>query len=1080
MTNLKPNQFDNAAPLDAIAQQADALDAVKAPQSAPEAVQSAPRRAPHDRLPEPPTGKRPPILSPYHTARAKLIRDTIESTFPAEVANARAALIAAGLQRGNIDCADVADHNVLTLAMATLYAEHGLKVIDSHALAPLTGRGTGKGHSAKLPRGTKWQERATADAAAIVAFWTGAGKYAANKAGKAYKFANVHQPRNVSIVFLPGCGLFVLDIDGPHGKAALAALVAEHGELPKTVKSITGSGGEHHIFRGIQPIRNTASAIASGVDIRGEGGQIIAAPSIHHSGNFYQWAEGCAPGECAIAQAPAWLEQLALNASKITGKETETKATKTKSNRTKSTAPRDIAVGGFENLVGLIGDGEGLEGFDKPIYRAACSWWATNPDGDALDLIHILHDAISDAPCDDERAEDRYATDDYLPGRVQQAREYIRTDKVDKTAQAETEEAFQAIVQAELQAELESRVKAFSPETPIADLESVIEDATQGDFVLEEIALAKVKKALAKATGVGLRELNVVTTKSQEKAKENRKANAKATDSAESGIIVSETDFDIICEYGQRSLLAKNLTDPNIFCYMEDLYSLEVLPGRTPRMKPLYQLGFANRLNKAARFVKRVGDDGNTIAISAPDDVVSFLYQEPKSLYPGLKGQAVVPYFNASGSLVTQNGYDPEGQIYLTMPAGLDIPAVSLEPTQTEIEKARALLVDDVFGDFPLGGETRKTLMAKAYTAEGVPALANMICCTIQPFLRSMITGDTPIYLVNKPASGTGAGFMIAAATSISEGRSATPWAMSPKDEEFAKQLTAYLRQMTGTNFFDNVDHYVKSPELCAMVTGNQKYEARLLGTGATVEVDILGRHVIAANTFTGSPDIQRRSVMADLDAMHPEPGERVIKWKHDDIRTWVLDNRGELIWACLTLIQAWIAKGKPMGTDNILAGFESWSYVMGGVLKVAGIGGFNANRDKLKATTTGAAQTNEAALVRAIYNLGDNPILRVGGTAKYKKMTVHAVKDILNKADGNEPLLLAGWGYEDGIYTNAQRITPAWDKFASRVHGLTVEDGAEGSEITRKVLISFTKKDDTSNGGFVYFVSIKDDVAAV
>ena len=384
-----------------------------------------------------------------------------------------------------------------------------------------------------------------------------------------------------------------------------------------------------------------------------------------------------------------------------------------------------------------------------------------------------------------------------------------------------------------------------------------------------------------------------------------------------------------------------------------------------------------------------------------------------------------------------------------------------------------------MFGDFPLGGETRETLVANAYTAEGVPALANIICCTIQSFFRAMISGDTPIYLVNKPAPGTGAGFMIAAATTISEGRSATPWAMAPKDEEFAKALTSYLRKMPETYFFDNVAHYVKSPELCLMLTGNQRYEARLLGTGDTVEVAILGRCIIAANSFTGCDDIIRRSVLSNLDAHHPAPGDRKMEWKHKDIRAWVLDNRGKLIWACLTLIQAWIAKGKPMGTENILAGFESWSRVMGGVLKVAGIGGFNANRDKLKATTTGAAQTNEAALVRAIYNLGDGAILRVGGKAAYKKVDVHTVIKLLNKADGNEPLLLNGWGYDgDGIYTNAQLTTPAWDKFASRVHGLTVEEGPEGSEIKRKVLISFTKEEDNKNGGFVYFASIKDDAA--
>ena len=519
-----------------------------------------------------------------------------------------------------------------------------------------------------------------------------AGEYPANKAGETYKFAKVHQPRNVSIVLQPGCDLFVFDIDGEAGKAALAALVAEHGELPRTVKSITGSGGWHFIFRTTRPIRNTASAIAPGLDIRGEGGQIIAAPSIHHSGNFYQWAEGCELGKCEIARAPAWLEELVLNASKITGKATEPKATKAKSTRTKSTAPHDTVVGGFENLLATMGHGEELQGFDKPIYRAACSWWAANPDGDVLDLIDILYDVILEVPCVDGRAEERYATDDYLPERVEQARVFIETEmakKADKAAQVETEAAFQAKVQAELQAELESRVKTFNSDTPAADLQSVIADATQGDFVLEKIALDRITDALNKATGVSKSAINATVKVANAKAVENRKDKTKAKANGRerpksTDVLVADVDFLDICAKAHGLLLAKNLRDPNIFCYMEELYSLEAAPERTPRMKQMTQLGFSNRLNKAARFVKYTGEEGRLTGVSAPEDTVKFLYQEPKNLYPGLKGQAVAPYFNASGSLVTQNGYDPEGQVYLTMPTGLDIPAVSPKPTQTE------------------------------------------------------------------------------------------------------------------------------------------------------------------------------------------------------------------------------------------------------------------------------------------------------------------------------------------------------------------------------------------------------------
>ena len=49
-----------------------------------------------------------------------------------------------------------------------------------------------------------------------------------------------------------------------------------------------------------------------------------------------------------------------------------------------------------------------------------------------------------------------------------------------------------------------------------------------------------------------------------------------------------------------------------------------------------------------------------------------------------------------------------------------------------------------------------------------------------------------------------------------------------------------------------------------------------------------------------------------------------------------------------MTLIQAWIAARKPAGTE-ILASYESWSQIIGGILEVAGIEGFLENRGELK-----------------------------------------------------------------------------------------------------------------------------------
>jgi Bifunctional DNA primase/polymerase, N-terminal/Family of unknown function (DUF5906) len=82
-------------------------------------------------------------------------------------------------------------------------------------------------------------------------------------------------------------GFWAVDIDTPegHGKdgfASLAALEAEHGALPATLQAESPSGSIHYLFKypaGIK-IRNSVSRIAPGVDVRGDGGMVIAPPSV--------------------------------------------------------------------------------------------------------------------------------------------------------------------------------------------------------------------------------------------------------------------------------------------------------------------------------------------------------------------------------------------------------------------------------------------------------------------------------------------------------------------------------------------------------------------------------------------------------------------------------------------------------------------------------------------------------------------------------------------------------------------------------------------------------------------------------
>lgn len=107
----------------------------------------------------------------------------------------------------------------------------------------------------------------------------------------------------------PCGGLFdVLDDDPGHGgDAALAALVAKHGPLPETITSRTGGGGFHFFFDHIEGVKNNNTGwVGDGLDFKTTGGYVVMPPSLHRSGNHYEWTNPNAK----IVPAPGWLVEL--------------------------------------------------------------------------------------------------------------------------------------------------------------------------------------------------------------------------------------------------------------------------------------------------------------------------------------------------------------------------------------------------------------------------------------------------------------------------------------------------------------------------------------------------------------------------------------------------------------------------------------------------------------------------------------------------------------------------------------------------------------------------------------------------
>lgn len=110
--------------------------------------------------------------------------------------------------------------------------------------------------------------------------------------------------------------LVVLDVDSRHGgDDSLAALEREHGMLPWTIEAVTGGGGRHLYFAHPDDELRNRAGLAPGLDLRAEGGLVVAPPSVHATGRRYEWEVSRHPDETPLAAMPDWLIRLARGAA---------------------------------------------------------------------------------------------------------------------------------------------------------------------------------------------------------------------------------------------------------------------------------------------------------------------------------------------------------------------------------------------------------------------------------------------------------------------------------------------------------------------------------------------------------------------------------------------------------------------------------------------------------------------------------------------------------------------------------------------------------------------------------------------
>lgn len=318
--------------------------------------------------------------------------------------------------------------------------------------------------------------------------------------------------------------------------------------------------------------------------------------------------------------------------------------------------------------------------------------------------------------------------------------------------------------------------------------------------------------------------------------------------------------------------------------------------------------------------------DGERRPLDPPIDVIRLMLAAGDVPLPILDRIVTAPVFSPSGVLQTSEGYHPEAKTYYAASKGLVIPDVVLKPGEEELDRARELILDNLMADFSFAKQSDR---------------AHALALLLLPFARDLIAGPTPMHIIDANIQGAGKTLLASAASMpFTGGQGAIPTGFPTSEEEMSKTILALLAEGRTHVNFDNVVSRMSSAHLALAITANN-YTQRKLGVSETLSPPVRCVWMATANQATGDTDVIRRSIHIRLVSKVENPHLIPIDtWKHFPLKDWVSSHRGELIWACLTFVQKWIAEGMVRRRASF-GDFGDWAGVIGGILDAVYIKGF-------------------------------------------------------------------------------------------------------------------------------------------
>jgi hypothetical protein len=649
--------------------------------------------------------------------------------------------------------------------------------------------------------------------------------------------------RNANVAIACGKGLgFVLDVDGQEGVDSLASLTSKHGKLPDTMTSKTGGGGYHTFLASDDPrIRNKVKVLP-GLDIRCDGGYVIAPPSMHKSGEPYRWIKGRGPGDIGIAKAPLWLLDVVF---------------------------ADIGQSKSAVTYGTT---------DQDRINRALAFIDCEDHDDWIQVGMALH---------------AWAHDQGGPGR--------RLWDVWACKSAKFSDRVQ-----------EKRWRSFKAGAGLT-LSSLFALAKRRGFNPS----ADSDRPAGRPMGPPKDEPKQCAPKREEKPRIVISTDiCSVVDEAESALLESE---DIYQRAGAIVQIHRDVT----------------MMGDDLRISPIKNNALTERMSRSADWIRTKEKDGIPEERPAmpPPWVAKTLSERARWRFRPLRGVVECPTMRDDGSVISAPGYDDASGLYFESSCKFADPIV--RPTREHARRALDVL-SKLISDFPFAAACHKSAI---------------IAAIMTAVVRPSIKGPTPLFLISSSTPGSGKTLLADIVSIIATGRGVARMTACDSEDDDRKRITSIAIAGDRVVCIDNVTKPLGNGTLDAAITSDHlsPWRDRVLGSSSVVSMPISCVWLATGNNVTIKGDLARRTVPVSLAPKCERPEERT-DFVCNDLRSYVLRNRGVLAIAALTIAQAYAENGSVAVPIPSMGGFDRWSTVVRCALVWTGAVDPNIGRTSMRA----------------------------------------------------------------------------------------------------------------------------------